>query len=103
MAEPPESSMSQSNTDDATGFQTVVQGGTNYFGEIHVHGAGHSPISPSSHFSDIAPYLAALCQHYRQWQTLYTLTDVEGKQKIQESLSCPSGQPFEFEGIGNKQ
>jgi HEAT repeat protein len=48
---------------------------------------------------DFSPYLEALCERYQQWQTLYTLTDVEGKEKLQEKLENHPGQwdsPFDF-------
>lgn len=40
--------MVQSNADNAKGWQTIVQGGTAYVGEIHIHGANteNSPSNP---------------------------------------------------------
>jgi hypothetical protein len=31
---------------------------------------------------DFQPYLQSIGQHYQQWQTLYTLTDAEGREKL---------------------
>jgi HEAT repeat protein len=48
---------------------------------------------------DFSAYLDALCDRYQRWQTLYTLTDVEGKQELQEKLKNQPGQwdlPFDF-------
>lgn len=48
---------------------------------------------------DFSAYLDTLCDRYQRWQTLYTLTDVEGKQKLQEKLENQHGQwdsPFDF-------
>lgn len=37
------SSMTQNNYDSAKGWQTKVEGGTAYIGEIHQYGADHKP------------------------------------------------------------
>jgi HEAT repeat protein len=48
---------------------------------------------------DFSAYLDALCDRYQRWQILYTLTDVEGQQELQEKLENQPGQwdsPFDF-------
>jgi predicted NACHT family NTPase len=94
-----EPTMSQSNSDDSKGFQIVVgDGGTAYnAGQINIYN-GALP-STQAELPDVAPYLNQICEHYQKWQTLYTLTDVEGKEKLQNTLSNQSGQwesPFDF-------
>ena len=93
--------MSQSNSDDAKGFQTAVSGGTTYIGEnINIYGESAPAIAQQSNLPDVTPYFQGLCENYQHWQTLYTPTDVEGKQKLQEKLDNQPGQwdsPFSFE------
>jgi len=43
----PSREMTQQNQDHAKGWQTVVQGGTAYVGEIHIHGGAEQPSQPS--------------------------------------------------------
>jgi predicted NACHT family NTPase len=48
---------------------------------------------------DFSAYLDVLCDRYQRWQIRYTLTDVEGKQELQEKLKSQPGQwdsPFDF-------
>jgi HEAT repeat protein len=48
---------------------------------------------------DVEPYLQGVCDRFQQWQTLYTLTDAEGKEKLQSALGGAVGgwdSPFDF-------
>jgi predicted NACHT family NTPase len=55
---------------------------------------------PTMSQSNVEAYLTEICHHYQQWQTLYTPTNAEGKEKLQQTHSNQSGQwnsPFDFE------
>jgi HEAT repeat protein len=53
---------------------------------------------------EFGDYLASITRHYDKWQTLYTLTDATGKEKLQQDLnrlsgdrtSSPWDSPFDF-------
>ena len=82
MADPSGKKVEQTNRDGATGYQTVVEGGTAYVGGMHYHGSDVQ----EAQVIDFAPYLQSIREDedYLEWDEVYTATTVEGRKKTSE-------------------